>query len=206
MCREVRRDRESRGGRTPSTSARSDTPKEGEGRPTADRTRWPQRPPGSTTSRRSLYCPRNAAERTVHLGDEVVELLRQRRGTADDHECHPIRRRAPSPPPGFTQPTARPISFHRISQLATDRESDLPLALGFAPEHDQGRSIDPLALRKERLKIRAPRQPLPSGERSGQTVSRLRPFARRRFSVFRPPCVFIRSRKPWVLARRRRFG
>jgi hypothetical protein len=37
-------------------------------------------------------------------------------------------------------------------------------------------------------------------------VSRLRPFARRRFSTFRPPFVFMRSRKPCVFARRRRLG
>jgi hypothetical protein len=37
-------------------------------------------------------------------------------------------------------------------------------------------------------------------------VSRLRPFARRRASTFRPPFVFMRSRKPCVFARRRRLG
>jgi len=37
-------------------------------------------------------------------------------------------------------------------------------------------------------------------------VSRLRPFARRRLRTFRPPCVFIRSRKPCVFFRRRVFG
>jgi hypothetical protein len=31
-------------------------------------------------------------------------------------------------------------------------------------------------------------------------------LARRRFNTFRPPFVDIRSRNPWVLARRRRFG
>ncbi len=39
-----------------------------------------------------------------------------------------------------------------------------------------------------------------------QTVSRLRPFARRRFSVSRPLRVRIRARNPWVLDRLRFFG
>ena len=142
----------------------------------------------------------------MQLGDEVVELHRQRGGPPDDHECNPFGRRASGPPPGFTEPAAGPVSLHGISQLATDSESDLPLALGSTPEHDQGWSIDSLALLEERLEVGAPRQPLVSGKPPGQTVSRLRPFARRRFSVFRPPGVFIRSRKPCVLARRRRFG
>jgi hypothetical protein len=37
-------------------------------------------------------------------------------------------------------------------------------------------------------------------------VSRLRPFARRRFNTFRPPGVLMRSRNPCVFARRRVFG
>ena len=45
-----------------------------------------------------------------------------------------------------------------------------------------------------------------AGTASSQTVRRLRPFARRRFSTFRPPCVFIRERNPCVFFRRRTLG
>jgi len=38
------------------------------------------------------------------------------------------------------------------------------------------------------------------------TVSRLRPLARRRFNTRRPFLVLIRTRKPWVRLRWRRFG
>jgi hypothetical protein len=38
------------------------------------------------------------------------------------------------------------------------------------------------------------------------TVSRLRPFARRRFSTSRPFFVLIRTRKPCVFRRRLAFG
>jgi hypothetical protein len=41
---------------------------------------------------------------------------------------------------------------------------------------------------------------------SDDTVSRLRPFARRRFRTSRPFLVLMRTRKPCVRLRRRRFG
>ena len=63
-----------------------------------------------------------------------------------------------------------------------------------------------MALLEERLEIGAFGQPLASREAALYTVNRFRPFARRRFNTFRPPLVFIRSRKPWVFFRRRRFG
>src|SRR5207244_2328337 len=40
----------------------------------------------------------------------------------------------------------------------------------------------------------------------GFTETRLRPLARRRLSTARPLFVFIRSRNPWTLERRRRLG
>jgi|SoiMethySBSTD1v2_1073268.scaffolds.fasta_scaffold925820_1 hypothetical protein len=39
-----------------------------------------------------------------------------------------------------------------------------------------------------------------------ETVSRFRPFARRRFNTSRPFFVLMRTRKPWVRRRRRRLG
>jgi hypothetical protein len=42
--------------------------------------------------------------------------------------------------------------------------------------------------------------------RPDYTVTRLRPFARRRFTTRRPPGVAIRERNPWVVLRLRRFG
>jgi hypothetical protein len=74
------------------------------------------------------------------------------------------------------------------------------------PEHKKRRPIDPLTSVKERLKLGAGGQPLAAGKSTPYTARRLRPFARRRLSVFRPPFVFMRSRKPWVFFRRRRFG
>lgn len=39
-----------------------------------------------------------------------------------------------------------------------------------------------------------------------ETLSRLRPLARRRLRILRPPGLFMRARNPCVLARLRRFG
>lgn len=44
------------------------------------------------------------------------------------------------------------------------------------------------------------------GQRSSDTVSRFRPFARRRLMTWRPSLVAILTRKPWVFRRRRLFG
>jgi hypothetical protein len=59
------------------------------------------------------------------------------------------------------------------------------------PEDNQPRSVDPLASLEERLKLGACSQPLTFGKAACYAISRLRPFARRRLSTFRPPCVFI---------------
>jgi len=93
-----------------------------------------------------------------------------------------------------------------VAQLSAHREPDARWLVGVAPQHDERRTVDAFAPLEERLKIRACGQPLSSRESARQTVSRFRPFARRRFNTFRPPFVFMRSRNPWVFARRRRLG
>jgi hypothetical protein len=70
------------------------------------------------------------------------------------------------------------------------------------------------SLPEDSIEVRAVRKSPAAGagmwSRTGrprhQTVSRLRPFARRRFSVSRPLRVRIRARNPWVLDRLRFFG
>ena len=76
----------------------------------------------------------------------------------------------------------------------------------WTPQDDHGRPLDSLALLEERLELGAGGEPLGPAQPAAYTVSRLRPFARRRFKTFRPPFVLIRSRKPWVFFRRRTFG
>src|SRR6185503_18106596 len=92
------------------------------------------------------------------------------------------------------------------AQLSAHGEPHTCRLVRLAPEHDEGRAIDSFASLEERLKFGAGGQSLSSREPASQTVSRFRPLARRRFNTFRPPFVFMRSRKPCVLARRRRLG
>jgi hypothetical protein len=96
--------------------------------------------------------------------------------------------------------------MHGVSDVTSDREPSAAGAAGDAPEDDYGWSVDALALSEERLELGAAGQPLAAREPARQTVSRLRPLARRRLRTFRPPFVIIRSRKPWVFFRRRWFG
>jgi len=53
---------------------------------------------------------------------------------------------------------------------------------------------------------KALRHPGASCQRSSETVRRFLPFVLRRFSTMRPFFVDIRTRKPWVLLRRRVLG
>ena len=94
------------------------------------------------------------------------------------------------------QSPARTIALDGEPQLATHGETDARGFGRFSPEHDERRTVDPLAPLEERLEFGAGDQSLASREATAQTVSRLRPFARRRFNTLRPPFVFMRSRNP----------
>jgi hypothetical protein len=141
-----------------------------------------------------------------HLTEQRGERLAQHGGPSNHNErraggCGVTRSAI-----RFTQTPARAIALHRHPQLAAHGEADTCGLVRFSPEHDERRTIDPLAPLEECLEFGAGGQSLTSRETAAQTVSRLRPFARRRFNTFRPPFVFMRSRNPCVLARRRRLG
>ena len=110
---------------------------------------------------------------------------------------------------GLAQPAPRAVALHRTTNLASDSKARATRAFTRTPEDDQRRSLDSFALLKERLELGAAGEPFGTAEPPFYpvyTVSRFRPFARRRFKTFRPPLVFIRARKPWVFFRRRTFG
>ena len=142
----------------------------------------------------------------THLSQQRLERRRQGGRPADDHERRAGRSGRASRPKGLTQTSPCPIALDGVAQLSAHREPDARRLVGVAPQHDERRTVDAFAPLEERLKIRSSGQPLSSRESAGQTVSRFRPFARRRFNTFRPPFVFMRSRNPWVFARRRRLG
>lgn len=169
-------------------------------------TRRPRvRQPGSPSS---CERPRSGHRRQglAQLIDEHLKWHLQHSRPADDDErrmqwgggaCDTIR---------LAQATPRAVSLHGIAELTAHGKSHARGVRHIAIENDERRSIDSFALLKKCLELRAGGQPLVSRQSPGQTVSRFRPFARRRASTLRPPFVAIRSRNPCVLARRRRFG
>jgi hypothetical protein len=142
----------------------------------------------------------------THLPLQRLEGQGERRRPADDHEGGACRRCRACRSKRLTQTPPRAITLDGVAQLSAHGEPHARRLVGVAPEHDERRTVDAFAPLEECLKIGASGQSLSSGESAGQTVSRFRPFARRRFNTFRPPLVFMRSRNPWVLARRRRLG
>jgi hypothetical protein len=142
----------------------------------------------------------------VELVGQHREWLPKRTGTADDHEGRMRGRRAPNRTVGLAQAAPCSVSLDGTPDLPTHGESGASRLVRRSPEYDHRRPINSLAPLEERLKISAASQPFAPRKPAGQTVSRFRPFARRRLRTFRPPLVFIRSRKPWVFFRRRTFG
>jgi hypothetical protein len=142
----------------------------------------------------------------VELVRKHRERLPKRSETADDHQGRVRRRGASHRAVRFAQPSPRSVSLDGAADLPTHREAGAPWLVSRSPQYDHGRPVNSLATLEERLKISAAGQPFAPREPAVQTVSRFRPFARRRLRTFRPPFVFIRSRKPWVFFRRRTFG
>jgi hypothetical protein len=142
----------------------------------------------------------------AQLAEQRGERLTQHRGPADHDERRARGRRVTRGPIRLAQSSARTIALHRQPELTAHRKADTRGFVRFSPEHNERRTIDPLAPLEKRLEFGAGGQSLASRKAATQTVSRLRPFARRRFNTLRPPFVFMRSRNPCVLARRRVLG
>jgi len=132
-----------------------------------------------------------------------VELTGQRRerptdrgGPTDDHERRVRGRGVAHRAVRLAETAPGAVSLHGATDLPTHGKSGAARLVRRTPEYDHGRPVNSLAPLEERLKFSAGGQPFASTKPAGQTVSRFRPFARRRLRTFRPPLVFIRSRKP----------
>jgi hypothetical protein len=132
----------------------------------------------------------------MELVGEDREGSTERSGAADDHESRVGGRGVALRPVCLAKTTPRAVALHGAPDLAAHRKSSTARLVRRTPEYDHGRPINSLAPLEERLKFSAGGQPFASRKPAGQTVSRFRPFARRRLRTFRPPLVFIRSRKP----------
>ena len=103
---------------------------------------------------------------------------------------------------GLPEPAPGAVADDGAPYAAAHREAHPAPPLPRPPERDEAQPLVSIALLKERLDFRGPPEPRAPLKRESArrmaphapryTVSRLRPFARRRLSTFRPPCVFIR--------------
>jgi len=96
------------------------------------------------------------------LRGEPGERLSQRRGPPNDHQRRAGRARVAHCSIGFAQPPPGAIPLHGVPQLSAHRESGAGWLGRFAPEDDEGRTIDALTSLEERLEIGAGGQPLAS--------------------------------------------
>jgi len=106
-------------------------------------------------------------------------------------------------PEQLTRAPLRPIANHRVADFLAGRDAQARRAKGIRegeachepPAEPHSAIVDLHELR-----------PTAQFHLDEVTVSRLRPFARRRFNTVRPFLVLIRTRKPCVRRRRRRLG
>jgi hypothetical protein len=127
------------------------------------------------------------------------------------HDVH-----APEPaslagqPEPFLQYALEPMAFHGTARLACYGHAKTRLGRS-VPAQEQN-DQPPMALSTfavTGLKLWVPSEPVTRAKplsTLGQTAIRLRPLRRRALSTARPPRVFIRVKKPWVLWRRRLLG
>ena len=114
-------------------------------------------------------------------------------------------------PENLPRQTLRAIAIDRRAQLPRGSNAKtLRVPAIFEQEDRHEAAGDARAFVIDALEFRPTADPLVRPEslsgHSSATVSRLRPFARRRLSTIRPFFVDIRTRKPWVFFRRRVFG
>jgi hypothetical protein len=131
------------------------------------------------------------------------------RSVCPHHKKATARKRVKVPAHQLTKAPLHPIPGHRRANRPADHET-YPGWLGLmGPRpyqqvaHDTGLArTDPGAHGQPELGA----MPHPGLGRQDQALSRSRPLRLRAARTARPARVRIRSRKPWVLARRRLFG
>ena len=100
--------------------------------------------------------------------------------------------RCPKDPPG-------PVPLHRATDLLAGDQRELPGAGSDKQYHP--RSVHRFGITEDPLDLGSAH-----GRGQPETLRRLRPLRRRAARIARPARVRMRSRKPWVFARRRVFG
>lgn len=109
---------------------------------------------------------------------------------------------------GFANEPFEPVSFVRFAVAAGGGDSEAGGSRVGAMEDLDGEEVAGamLAFAGRAQEVVAAQEAPPLGKGKGQTVSRLRPWRRRRLRTLRPAAVAMRERKPWVFFRRRLLG
>jgi hypothetical protein len=95
----------------------------------------------------------------------------------------------------------------RVTNGARYDKSRLSRRVGLVKMHNDSAPSGPTARTDRGGELTTSPQALPRGEHNdSQAERRARPLARREEMIARPARVRMRSRKPWVFARRRLFG
>jgi hypothetical protein len=90
-----------------------------------------------------------------HLSEQRGERLAQDRGPPDHDERRACGRGVARGSVSLAQSPARTIALDGEPQLATHGETDARGFGRFSPEHDERRTVDPLAPLEERLEFGA---------------------------------------------------
>ena len=138
-------------------------------------------------------------------------IHREDRRSGDDQDVPARLERGRHHPERLTESPAHSVPDDRSAELASSREPEARLLeVGPADSNDQQRIGPDRSLTLQCGEVlrsgehHQPRRVVAAVRR--QTVSFLRPWARRAESTRRPPVVFIRARKPCSLARCRFLG
>lgn len=129
----------------------------------------------------------NGVEGAPKLIHQLAEWLHDCYGSPDDHDDCLARNGLSRGSVGCTKTSPDPVTINRTPNLPAHREPGPGRSQRGEPEHNQPRPVDPFASLEERLELGAGGQPLTSRKAPRYAMRRLRPFARRRLSTFRPP-------------------
>jgi hypothetical protein len=150
------------------------------------------------------------AERPIEIGTQIARGPTGRIGPRPDDNTGTGRQSAKSVGHQMAQLPGHPMTAHGRPDLFAHNESCPRRGISVTQEmNHQRRPPGPCATAHDLIEIHPAAQPSRLGQHDGkpsQADSAERPLVRRRAMIARPARVRMRSRKPWVFARRRLFG
>jgi hypothetical protein len=181
--------------------------------------------PSFPSTRRGLAPPEQTIQRDVEFGGQLLESRGRGRWIGAYHKQATSRQPVESVPHQVSEPSFDLVSGHRAPDGLTHHETHKGWLFPRSGEmHHQGGAPSALAAPDRSLELLPASHAGLTGQhrirltpagvmrrravvaRDGQADSLSRPLRRRAARMARPARVRMRSRKPWVFARRRLFG